>query len=91
MVMLYVPISRLGFTHGNKTKLVNILSKPCVYRLECSNNFLLNITVDLNDVLYSLTHAVLILTWFVNFKINMYYALLHRLLCMYIVSNNHIL
>ena len=46
------------------------------------NNFLLNITVDIKVVLFSLTHAVLILTWFVNFKINMYYALLHKLLCM---------
>ena len=41
------------------------------------NNFLLNMTVDIKVVLFSLTHAVLILTWFVNFKINMYCALLH--------------
>ena len=46
------------------------------------NNFLLNITVDIKVVLFSLTHAGLILTWFVNFKINMYNALLHKLLCM---------
>ena len=47
------------------------------------NNFLLNITVDIKVVLFSLTHAVLILTWFVNFKTHiMYYALLHKLLCM---------
>ena len=46
------------------------------------NNFLLNITVDIKVVLFSLTHAVLILTWFVYFEINMYYALLHKLLCM---------
>ena len=46
------------------------------------NNFLLNITVDIKVLLFSLTHAVLILTWFINFKINMYYALLHILLCM---------
>ena len=43
------------------------------------NNFL---PVDIKVVLFSLTHAGLILTWFVNFKINMYYALLHKLLCM---------
>ena len=36
------------------------------------NDFLLDITVDIKVVLFSLTHAVLILTWFVNFKINMY-------------------
>ena len=46
------------------------------------NNFLLNITVDIKVVLFSLTHAGFILTCFVNFKINMYYALLHKLLCM---------
>ena len=32
---------------------------------------------DIKVVLFSLTHAVLILTWFVNFKVNMYYALLY--------------
>ena len=31
------------------------------------NNFLLNITVDIKVVLFSLTHAGFILTWFVNF------------------------
>ena len=46
--------------------------------------FLLNITVDINAVLFSLTHAVLILTLFVKFKINMYYALLHKF---YVCSN----
>ena len=46
------------------------------------NNFLLNITVDIKIVLFFLTYAVLILTWFVNFLFNMYYALLHKLLCM---------
>ena len=42
------------------------------------SNFLLNITVDIKVVLFSLTHAGFILTWFVNF-----YAFLHILLCMY--------
>ena len=46
------------------------------------NYFLLKITVVIKVVLCSLTHAVLILTWFVSFIINMYYALLHKLLCM---------
>ena len=41
------------------------------------NSFLLNITVDIKVVLFSLTHAVLIVTWFVNLKINIDYALLH--------------
>ena len=38
------------------------------------NKFQLNITVDIKVVLFSLTHAVLILTWFVNLKIKMYYG-----------------
>ena len=40
------------------------------------NNFLLNITVDIKVVLFSLTHAVLILTWFVNFFL---YFLFHNI------------
>ena len=38
------------------------------------NNFLLNITVDIKVVLFSLTHAGFILAWFVNFGTNVCYA-----------------
>ena len=46
------------------------------------NNFFLNISVDIKSCTFFLTHAVLILTWFVNLKVNMYHASLNKLLCM---------
>ena len=42
-------------------------------------NFLLDITLDIKVVPFSL--PMLFLTWFVNLKVNMYYALLHKVLC----------
>ena len=70
--------------HGMYTRImrrVQLLMACCMGGGDIyDNNFLLNITVDIKVVFFSLAHAVLILTWFVNFKINMYCALLHKLL-----------
>ena len=43
------------------------------------NNVLLDFTVDIKVILFSLTHAVLSLTWFVNCLHNMYFAVLYLL------------
>ena len=52
------------------------------------NNFLLNITVDIKVVLFTLTHAGFILTWFVNFKTNVCYAFFTYIV-MYVPSSHH--
>ena len=69
--------------YTNSMRRVQLLMVCCMGGGDINdNNFLLKITVDIKVVLFSLTHAVLILSWFVYFKINVYYALLHILLRM---------